>query len=66
MDRQYVLREIERLIAGYRKEMKLLAADGRNCDIVIGKKLGAADLREVIQSHERMAGNTEPLLRKYL
>jgi len=49
LEHQHILCEIEKLIAGYRDEMKLLDADGRNCDIVIGKILGASDLREVIE-----------------
>jgi hypothetical protein len=49
LERQHILCEIEKLIAGYRDEIKLLAADGRNCDIVIGKILGASDVQEAIQ-----------------
>ena len=35
LEYQHVLCEIEKLIAVYRDEIKLLAADGRNCDIVM-------------------------------
>jgi hypothetical protein len=45
LEHQHILCEIERLIAGYREEIKLLAEDGRNCDIVVGKIFGAVDVR---------------------
>lgn len=49
LEHQHVLYEIEKLITGYREEIKLLAADGRNCDIVMGKIIGASDVRETIR-----------------
>jgi hypothetical protein len=45
LEQQHVLYEIDKLIASYREEIKLLAEDGRNCDIVVGKIFGAVDVR---------------------
>jgi hypothetical protein len=59
LEQQHILYEIDKLIAGYRKEIKLLAVDGRNCDIVVGKIIGAVDVRGIIRPHEEIASTKE-------
>jgi hypothetical protein len=59
LEQQHILYEIDKLIASYREEIKLLTGKGRGCDIVIGKIIGAVDVRDIIRPRETVAATQE-------